>query len=541
MTPSSALARSRHSATLAALVSAVLAAAAPAFAVFPCGPANPVNWCVHQDTAGVAEFTDPDDHFGAALAFGDFNDDGFDDFAVGIPGEDGKGAVDVFRGSAAGLVLTGQLFFTQDDLPGDDGNAENGDEFGATLAVGDFNEDGVDDLVIASPGEDLASAGCGITCLEAGAIHVVYGAPGTGLQLASADFIQAMDINGGNDQRGRFGTALAVGRLPDAGGDSNDDLLIGSPFADASFDPEMGFVRVAFGSPQGLNQDGGGGVRMAPAGGCEANREHFGAAIAAGRLMSSPDDQFVVAEPNCKLEGLNAVGRAEFRPTYFSSSFDTLVQTEYSTAGNGEDDAFGSAIAIGNFDDDAFDDVAIAAPFKNHGSGNPSDSGRVYVAYGTSDGPDPSDGPDIIGEDEWASSGDAPGAGERFGTGLAAGDVTDDGFEDLIAGAPGEGTSDVGRVYVKRGGPNGLTTVSNILFTQTALGGQNGTDDHLGTVFALGDVNGDGALELALGVPDKDVGADGDAGMVYVTQTLHLLLDDGFESGNTLAWTSVTP
>src|SRR5262245_54975983 len=98
---------------VAALATAASIAAAPAFAALPCGPTNPVNWCVNQDTSGVAEFADPDDRFGAAMAFGDFNDDGFDDLAVGVPGEDGHGAVAVFRGSAAGLVLQGQLFFDQ--------------------------------------------------------------------------------------------------------------------------------------------------------------------------------------------------------------------------------------------------------------------------------------------------------------------------------------------------------------------------------------------------------------------------------------------
>src|SRR6476646_9034538 len=59
-----------------------------------------------------------DDAFGSAMASGDFDDDGFADLAVGVPGEKvgthpGAGSVHVFYGSRGGLVMaagTDQIF-----------------------------------------------------------------------------------------------------------------------------------------------------------------------------------------------------------------------------------------------------------------------------------------------------------------------------------------------------------------------------------------------------------------------------------------------
>ncbi|MEM9509992.1 MAG: integrin alpha, partial [Cyanobacteria bacterium P01_E01_bin.35] len=85
------------------------------------------------------------DLFGEALGAGDFNGDGFDDLAVGAPGEapgpDSKsGAAFVFNGTSSGLTPVQEL--DQGEL---DAN-ENGDLFGKALGAGDFNGDGFDDL-----------------------------------------------------------------------------------------------------------------------------------------------------------------------------------------------------------------------------------------------------------------------------------------------------------------------------------------------------------------------------------------------------------
>jgi hypothetical protein len=81
------------------------------------------------------------DLFGAAVAAGDFNNDGFADLAVGAPLEDvfstvDAGAISVLHGSAGRLTATGGQLFTQDS-PGVGSSVEPDDHFGAALATGD--------------------------------------------------------------------------------------------------------------------------------------------------------------------------------------------------------------------------------------------------------------------------------------------------------------------------------------------------------------------------------------------------------------------
>ena len=83
---------------------------------------------------------------------GDFDDDGFDDLAIGVIGDrvgpvNNAGTVNALYGSSAGLTTAGSQLWHQ-NIAGVRGEATSGDLFGNALAVGDFDGDGFDDLAI---------------------------------------------------------------------------------------------------------------------------------------------------------------------------------------------------------------------------------------------------------------------------------------------------------------------------------------------------------------------------------------------------------
>ena len=91
----------------------------------------------HQDSAGIEGAAEAGDLFGASLSAGDFDNDGFDDLAIGAPGEDvgtaaDAGAVNVLYGSAAGLTAAGDQIWHQDSA-GILDVAETGDLLGGWL------------------------------------------------------------------------------------------------------------------------------------------------------------------------------------------------------------------------------------------------------------------------------------------------------------------------------------------------------------------------------------------------------------------------
>ena len=188
----------------------------------------------------------------------DFNGDGYEDLAVGVPREDvgaivDAGAVHVFYGSSVGVQGNNQIWHL--NSAGVLLAATTGDQLGSALATGDFNNDGYADLAIGIPFKDNSM----------GQVIVLYGSAG-GLRATGNQVWNQDNLADTREQGDQFGSALTAG---DFNADGYSDLAIGVPKEDfpdlgvpgtgvpkCGICLDAGIVNLVNGGPSGLTAAG---------------------------------------------------------------------------------------------------------------------------------------------------------------------------------------------------------------------------------------------------------------------------------------------
>jgi hypothetical protein len=401
-----------------------------------------------QASPGIQGAVEAGDAFGRSLAVGDFNGDGFDDLAIGVPGEDvgsilGAGAVQIIFGSSNGLTHEGDELLDQNSA-GIPGSAETDDNFGNSLAAADFNGDGYDDLAIGVALDDIGKL------VGAGAVNIIYGSAdgmkSSGNEIWDQD---SSGIQGKAEALDGFGDTLTAG---DFNGDGYADLAIGVWREDVGSIMDAGAVNILYGSKNGLSSS--------------------------GNQIWDQDSSGVL-------------GKAE------------------------RFDEFGSDVQSGDFNGDGYDDLAISVW---HEDGAAKDTGAVQILYGGRQGLT-AGGNQLWDQDSFGVKGSAE-AGDTFGNSLAAGDFNGDGRDDLAIGVPYEDIGkvrDAGAVNVLYGSGSGLTAKGNQMWDQASPGVDGSAEaiDLFGMV-ATGDLNGDGRDELLVHVYGEDVGSSTNLGGVNI-------------------------
>jgi hypothetical protein len=339
-----------------------------------------------DDTAGTAE---AGDHFGAALAVGDFDWDGYDDLAVGVPGQqvgaaERAGAVHIFFGSDGGLQLTGQFtddFVLTQEAPFIDDDAGTGDQFGQTLAAGDFNGDGIADLAVGVPGEEINERD------RAGAVNILYGGEPSDT-LSYSDCFDQDDFGLEADANDLLGLTLAAG---DFDGDGHDELAIGVPYEDFDELQNPGLVHVLRGSTDGLLA----GPRVLhqgeELGGENEAFDSFGDALTVGDFDGDGLEDLAIGVPwkdwDNENVGMVYVVHGAEEGELLSGPVQTWRQDTDGVPDADEDsDLFGYALAAGDFDDDGHSDLAIGTPYEAVGNPEVKDAGQVTILYGSAVG-----------------------------------------------------------------------------------------------------------------------------------------------------------
>lgn len=365
----------------------------------------------------VGDVADLSTRYGEALAAGDFNGDGFCDLAVGLPYRDVNGQVSagevwVHYGSATGLNQVPGIVLVQSNAGG---ASESQDLFGHALVTGDFNLDGFVDLAVGAPGEDAG----------AGAVFHFRGSA-AGITAAGAGWFKQASLGSVNSPGDDMGRALASGRFDN---DAYPDLAVGTPLKDVSGLADCGRVYIIRGSPIGLVSAGSVAIDPVSLANDPQADGRFGSSLASGYFFDSngPLD-LAVGEPEADLGGQGDAGRVvvlDFDPVpaplLVPQQVRTITQL-IGIPGQGAEagDRFGSALASGRFDLDAFDELAISAPYENLTLGAEGaflDAGIVVLYYGSSTGL-------VSGAFQTFSSqtqNDQTAAGEFFGWSLAFG------------------------------------------------------------------------------------------------------------------------
>jgi Ca2+-binding RTX toxin-like protein len=459
---------------------------------------------VAQDQAGTV-----------VTGLGDINNDGFDDFGIGVPGDD-QGGTDA---GAAYVIFGNALGFSNFALSalGAGGFKIVGDAAGdaaATIAgAGDVNNDGFDDIIVGAPG---AASGAGA---NSGAAYVIFGkASGFGTidlgALAAADGFKIQG-HGPNDILGS-----SVASAGDINNDGFDDIVVGAPNG-------AGNAYVIFGKASGFGTidvftlappDGFALIGQTAGGGGGAFVPNAGTSVApAGDFNNDGFADYLVSQPGNNQGVVLLLGKASgfvSAPLYGAG---LGLITEAATSTGPTQDSLGFSVSgAGDVNGDGYDDIIVGAYRNDQGGG---DAGAAYVIFGRASVPayldlahfSIADGFKIIG----AAGSDIAGYSVS-----GAGDVNGDGFADILVSAPLHdfGTGDRGAVYLIFGRADGFRDIDLRQALVPADGIRIDRDDGFqtsGSVSAAGDINGDGFDDLIMGSPMHDSTLD-NVGAAYV-------------------------
>ena len=394
------------------------------------------NQFFHQDVGGIEDAAGINDNFGFAIATGDFNRDGYDDLAVGAPGEslpaltprvnsdnihqrdefgvpifdpiivERAGAIHVIFGSEFGLTDDGdQIFHQEVQFPdvgsrftGIEGIAWPGDEYGSSLAAGDYNGDEASDLAIGVRGEglDFLQITSGVVVSEesflpedAGAVSILFsdwdGLSAFRSQFLHQDVLPSQAIAEAGDG---FGNSLAAG---DFNGDSYEDLAVGVPFEDIDRVPDVGAVHVIYGDHEGLLVEHDFFVHLNVPGvlGQAAQGELFGFALTAADFDGDHYDDLAVGSPRDNVGPVHGAGTVNvFYGVETGCTIEGNQRWHQRSEGILEDaeiwDQFGHSLTHGDFNGDGFYDLVVGV--FNESRAGVNGAGAINVIYGRSAG-----------------------------------------------------------------------------------------------------------------------------------------------------------
>jgi hypothetical protein len=433
--------------------------------------------------------------WGAVMAAGDFDCDGFTDLAVGDPAaESGKGKVYIYLGSKNGLSVNPVKILN---------GTVAGAAFGARLAsLANFNgdTDGCVDLAVLASHNDSKD----------GKVYLYLGrklffdredvTTGLGAELvlalpASATATQWLGaIASAGDLDGDGLTDLAVSWLDTGSADAATLYVVYGDKALAAMGPGK--------TPASKELPAAAGVQVT---GGKAS-ESFGLSLGAGAQLDADSySELLIGAKDALVSGakhgvafvVKGAARAATLPETIAVGSSARA---IKIAGGSASVAFGTALAfVGDMDKDGNRELAVGDP------GAASGAGAVHLFNLKTTPASVADAVATVANDL------ASPAGNAFGGALgdaavydtkAGADLQADGLADLIAAAKAKGAVSVGAVFQIGGGLSGLAT-SKAAYTWS---GPAAAPSYGAVVIMAKDINGDGYVDLVIGDPQASGG-----------------------------------
>ncbi|MFJ8637062.1 VCBS repeat-containing protein [Streptomyces sp. NPDC093568] len=404
---------------------------------------------ISQNTTGTPGTAEAGDRFGYDTAFADFNNDGYDDIAIGAQGEDVGSDVDggglaILWGSASGI--TGNGVTIADPAP------TAHDRWGKNLAAGDFDGDGKADLAVGSNNSTLYVFKGGFSSSGIPGGRYTIKPPIVGTELSGPLNLTAGDVNG----------------------DSRTDLVVDG----YENQTEYGWNRNYYipGSSSGLSTAG---IKTVKPGVITAigdiDNDGFGDIVSGAAWNAVAEDGTPVPD--------SAKG-GKVWVTYGTASgpgtATGITQDTGNVPGASEtNDWFGYELDLGDVNGDNYLDLAIGVAGENIGSA--VNTGAVTVLYGGASGLNTASGAQSFAQ----STAGVPGNDENddmFGIDLKLDDVTGDGKADLIVGSA-ENDGNGGVTYLPSNGSK-ITTTGSLSIAPSTSGVSTTGSPYFGANFA---------------------------------------------------------
>jgi serralysin len=375
----------------------------------------------------------------------------------------------------------------------------NGDMFGSSLAaLGDLDGDGIEDMVVGAPSQSGS------------------GAPG-------AVFVQFMNANGTVKASQRISSGVgggpvlaagdyfghAVAALGDLNGDGIMDIAVGADKDDTGgyghgavyvlFLNANGTVKASQKIAHGL----GGGPTL-------ANNDRFGSSIAS--LGDLDGDGIADLAVGAASDDTGGAYRGAVHVLFMNAN-GTVKSSQKIASGTpgapllANGDVFGIGVAsLGDLDGDRVTDIAVGAFFDDTGGAG---RGAVHMLFLNANG--------TVKRSQKIASGVGGGPvldnGDYFGRSVASlGDLDGDGVTDLAVGAYRDDTGGSGRgaLHVLLLNADGTVRQSSKIASGAGGGPALANDSRFGSgVAAVGDLDGDGIMDLAVGAETDNTGGVG--------------------------------